>query len=88
MDHDSDHALEHTADYSVEEIRAVVNREQVHTLSDLVFRRTTLGFTGRISPRSLAELAHIIGDVRGWSAQELDRQVSSIPLERSLTDDS
>lgn len=88
MAHDSDHALEHTADYSVEEIRAVVNREQVHTLSDLVFRRTTLGFTGRISPRSLAELAHIIGDVRGWSAQELDRQVSSIPLERSLTDDS
>jgi glycerol-3-phosphate dehydrogenase len=88
MDHDSDHALEHTVDYSVEEIRAVVNREQVHTLSDLVFRRTTLGFTGRISPRSLAELAHIIGDVRGWSAQELDRQVSSIPLERSLTDDS
>lgn len=88
MDHDSDHALEHTADYSVEEIRAVVNREQVHTLSDLVFRRTTLGFTGGISPRSLAELAHIIGDVRGWSAQELDRQVSSIPLERSLTDDS
>lgn len=88
MNHSADRALEHTPDYSMEEIRAVIGREQVHTLADLVFRRTTLGFTGRISPRSLAELAHIIGDVRGWSAQELDREVSSIPLERSLTDDA
>jgi len=88
MDHSVDSALEHTPDYSVEEVRAVVLREQVHTLADLVYRRTTLGFTGRISPRSLAELAHIIGDVRGWSATERDRQVSSIPLERSLTDDA
>lgn len=88
MNHSADRALEHTPDYSMEEIRAVIGREQVHTLADLVFRRTTLGFTGRISPRSLAELAHIIVDVRGWSAQELDREVSSIPLERSLTDDA
>jgi glycerol-3-phosphate dehydrogenase len=88
MNHDVDNSLEHTTDYSVEEIRALVTREHVNTLADLVYRRTTLGFTGRVSPSSLAELAHIIGDVRGWSAEELGRQVSSIPLERSLTHDS
>jgi glycerol-3-phosphate dehydrogenase len=80
-----DAPLVHTPRYSVGEITALAQREHVVTLGDMIFRRTLLGFTGDISAESVKEIASIIGPILGWTKDELAKQVSAIPLERSHT---
>ncbi|HEV8012761.1 MAG TPA: glycerol-3-phosphate dehydrogenase C-terminal domain-containing protein, partial [Pontimonas sp.] len=46
--------------YSRGEIEFLVTREWVTTLADLVYRRTTLAFTGEASDPLLEELAGIL----------------------------
>jgi glycerol-3-phosphate dehydrogenase len=60
----------------------------VVTLSDVLFRRTLLGFTGRMSAESVKEIAGIVGAVLSWSTPEKKKQISSIVLERSLHHES
>jgi glycerol-3-phosphate dehydrogenase len=83
-----DEPLVHTPQYSVGEITSLALREHVVTLADVIFRRTLLGFTGNISPQSVKEISGIIGPILGWTEEELAKQVSVIPLERSHTYES
>jgi glycerol-3-phosphate dehydrogenase len=78
-----DEPLVHTSQYSVGEITSLALREHVVTLADVIFRRTLLGFTGAISAESINEIASIISPILGWTEEELAKQVSVIPLERS-----
>ena len=55
-----DEALVHHPDYSRGEIEFLVTEEWVMTLADLVYRRTTLAFTGATSDSLLEELAGIL----------------------------
>lgn len=54
--------------YSREEIAWLVRNERVVHLADLVFRRTSLAFTGALTPLLLDELAEAVGDELGWDA--------------------
>ncbi|WNM23549.1 glycerol-3-phosphate dehydrogenase/oxidase [Demequina capsici] len=54
-------------DYSVGEISWIATREHVVRLEDLVLRRTTLAFEGRLGVSVLRELADVVGDAVGWS---------------------
>jgi glycerol-3-phosphate dehydrogenase len=83
-----DTPLTHTPSYSVGEITSLALREHVVTLSDVLFRRTLLGFTGRMSAESVKEIAGIVGAVLSWSTPEKKKQISSIVLERSLHHES
>lgn len=76
--------LVHTEGYSREEIEDIVRHEAVFTLSDLVHRRTTLGFRGEVSSESLNELAEILGAVRGWAQGATASEVESIRVEKAV----
>ncbi|MGR0220541.1 FAD-dependent oxidoreductase [Agromyces sp. ZXT2-6] len=54
--------------YSREEIAWIARNERVVRLADLVFRRTSLAFTGALTPLLLDELAEVVGDELGWDA--------------------
>ncbi|MEI5585623.1 glycerol-3-phosphate dehydrogenase/oxidase, partial [Agromyces sp. CCNWLW208] len=54
--------------YSREEIAWITRHERVVHLADVVFRRTSLAFTGGLTPRLLDELADVVGDELGWDA--------------------
>lgn len=55
-------------DYTREEIAWIARTERVVRLADLVFRRTSLAFTGALTPLLLDELAEVVGDELGWNA--------------------
>ena len=76
-----DDALEHHPGYSVGEIRSLVANEWVVTLSDIVHRRTSLAFSGQLSHSLLSELAHIMASERGWSNEDISREIMSITVE-------
>lgn len=76
--------LQHTEGYSREEIEDLVRHEAVFTLSDLIFRRTTLGFRGEVQPASVKELADILASVRSWNTADTTSQVNSIKVEGAL----
>jgi glycerol-3-phosphate dehydrogenase len=61
--------------YSRGEIQAIVRGEQVVTLDDLVFRRTSIATSGLLTFASIEELAEILGDELGWTSDERTRQV-------------
>lgn len=76
-----DEPLEHHPGYSVGEIRSLVSHEWVVTLSDIVHRRTSLAFSGQLSHSLLAELAQIVASERGWSDDDVAREIMSITVE-------
>ncbi|HEY4225936.1 MAG TPA: glycerol-3-phosphate dehydrogenase/oxidase [Pseudolysinimonas sp.] len=53
--------------YSTDEIRYLAGREQVVHLADVIYRRTSTAFVGRVTAPLLTELAGIVGEVLGWS---------------------
>jgi glycerol-3-phosphate dehydrogenase len=65
-------------DYSRGEIRALIRSEQVVTLADLLFRRTTIAIAGRLSLVVIEELAEIAADTLGWSAEKRLRQTDAV----------
>ena len=52
--------------YSREEIAWITRHERVVHLADVVFRRTSLAFTGALTPALLDELADVVGRELGW----------------------
>lgn len=76
-----DEPLEHHPGYSVGEIRSLIAREWVVTLSDIVHRRTSLAFSGQLSHSLLSELAQIMASERGWSSEVIAREIMSITVE-------
>jgi glycerol-3-phosphate dehydrogenase len=61
-------------DYSRGEIQALIRGEQVVTLADLLFRRTTIAIAGRLSLAVIEELAGIAADALNWTVEERLRQ--------------
>lgn len=67
LESSGDEALEHHPEYSKSEIEYLVRHEWVHTLGDLLTRRTSLLFRGEASTGLVREIAGIQSDVLGWS---------------------
>jgi len=70
-----DEALAHHSEYSKSEIEYLVRHEWVHTLGDLLTRRTSLLFRGEASTELMSEMAGIQSDELGWSK---DRVLSEL----------
>ena len=56
------------ADYTVGEIAWIARTERVVHLADVVFRRTSIAFTGTVTAPLLEELAEVVGGELGWDA--------------------
>ena len=59
--------MAHHSEYSKSEIEYLVRHEWVHTLGDLLTRRTSLLFRGEASTELMREMAGIQSDELGWS---------------------
>ncbi|WP_062377095.1 glycerol-3-phosphate dehydrogenase/oxidase [Demequina pelophila] len=70
--------LKHAPEYTREEIRWICRHERVVRLEDLVLRRTTLAFEGRISGALLVELADVVGDALGWRGRRRREEVAAV----------
>ena len=74
--------------YSAGEIDFLVRNELVVHLSDLVLRRTSLAFTGSLTPELLDELADIAGAALGWDADtrrsEIDETIALLRTRHGL----
>jgi glycerol-3-phosphate dehydrogenase len=66
-----DHPLAHHPDYSRGEIEFLVRHEWVQGIPDLVYRRTTLAFTGEVSESLLEELATVVADAASRTADQV-----------------
>ncbi len=60
--------------YSRAEVRQLIRSEHVQTLSDLVFRRTSLAITGAISDGLIDVLAELLADELGLSQEQIAEQ--------------
>ena len=67
LESSGDEALAHHSGYSKSEIEYLVRHEWVHTLGDLLTRRTSLLFRGEASTELMREMAGIQSDELGWS---------------------
>ncbi|MDH6235888.1 glycerol-3-phosphate dehydrogenase/oxidase [Cryobacterium sp. CG_9.6] len=81
---EADAPLVNNADYSRREIEYLASTESVVRLIDVLLRRTSMAFVGSATSVLLAELAIVVGNVLGWSAE---RRTSEVQLaEFILTD--
>ncbi len=81
----TDDALECLPDYGAGELRAVIRREQVVDLTDLVFRRLPIAVSGRLTREAVTEIGALAAEALYWSDDERERQIANlcrIALER------
>ena len=85
-----DTPLETLPDYSRAEIGYLLEREMVEGLADLVFRRTDIALSGRLTPAVARELADLASETLGWSerrcADELARLAHTAATRHGLSD--
>ena len=80
-----DDALASLPDYGARELRAIVLREQVVDLTDLVFRRLPIAVSGRLTGEAVLEIAGLVAEALAWNDDERERQIAAlgrIALER------
>lgn len=58
------------SDYSVGEIRLMIEREQVECLADLFLRRTTIAISGGLSLNLIDAVLGILARQKGWDAEQ------------------
>jgi glycerol-3-phosphate dehydrogenase len=64
-------------DYSRGEIEALIRDEQVVTVADIVFRRTSIAIAGHLSLAVIEDLAEIAGGALNWMAAECAREIEA-----------
>lgn len=74
----ADAPLPDAADYSTGEMDYMLRHEQVGSLADLAFRRTTLAVTGRLTARLVEALALQAGETLGWDAARRAAEIAAV----------
>ena len=67
-------------DYSREELRALVERERVATLADLVLRRTPIAISGHLTPHVAEEIGTLVAAALNWDATRLQAEIAALPI--------
>lgn len=70
--------LKSLPEYCRGEIEYLATAEKVQRLSDVVFRRTSLAISGRISLTAIDELADVVGDKLGWPAERVAEERADV----------
>ncbi len=58
------------SDYSVGEVRLIIEREQVECLADIFLRRTTIAVSGGLSLALVDAVLDILAEHKGWDADQ------------------
>ena len=74
----TDHLLKSLPDYSLREIVFLVLHERVVHLDDLVLRRSMLAMLGRLTPEMIDELAGVLSNALGWTAEQRAAEVARL----------
>lgn len=61
---------------TVSALRHAARHEHPRTLSDLLFRRTDLGWTPTMGLRAARRAAQEVADIMGWDAESVEREVA------------
>lgn len=89
MNQTADQPLEHTPDYSRNELRYLILHEQVQTLEDLLVRRTPMAISGQLTSERVAEIGKLLASELGWgepqSTQHLQTTFSRLASLHGLT---
>ena len=56
--------------HSLAELRHIASSEEVQRLDDLILRRTRIAYLDTLTPSLLDELLALLGEVRGWNAEQ------------------
>ncbi len=56
--------------YTPAEIERLCRTERVSRLDDVILRRTLMAFEGLVSPAVLNEVAEVVAETLGWSADQ------------------
>jgi glycerol-3-phosphate dehydrogenase len=72
----ADQPLQQQPSYLRGEVAYLAQAEKVVHLDDFILRRSSLGMLGLVTRLLLAELATVIGDVLGWSAEEKQAELA------------
>ena len=78
---EADRPLRSLPDYSEREIAWLCANELCGTLADLVFRRTTIAITGRLTDEVSAELARLAAAACGWDTKRSFREREAVGRE-------
>lgn len=78
LDPGQDDPLQHVPGFTAQEIRHLVEREDVIHLDDLILRRTMLAVLGKVSQAGLAELASVVGSALGWDAGRVQAEIARV----------
>ena len=63
----------------------MIETEAVTNLSDLVFRRTNIGFVGGVSESDIKQLAEIASKLLDWTDQQKAEQINSVSFEKTYS---
>jgi glycerol-3-phosphate dehydrogenase len=66
----ADEPLKHVQGYTRREIAFLGVHEKCRHLDDLILRRTMLAMLGRLNKEGVGELANVLGEALGWSAEQ------------------
>jgi glycerol-3-phosphate dehydrogenase len=73
----ADAPLSGLADYSRNELRYLIHREQVQTLEDLLLRRTLLAISGQLTHQRVSEINILLASELGWSADQREQHLAT-----------
>lgn len=74
----NDQLLKALPDYSREEIVFIFRHELVGRLADVIFRRTDIALSGRLTAESLLEIAEIGRTQLGWNQTQTNAELSDV----------
>lgn len=69
--------LQSLPSYGRAELSWICRNESVGTLTDLLFRRTDIALSGRLSAGVIAEAAEIAGDALGWTVERRQNEIDA-----------
>jgi glycerol-3-phosphate dehydrogenase len=72
----SDKKLTSLPAWSYREIEHLAHKEKVLHLDDLLLRRSTLAWLGKVTPENLVEVAGVLGSALGWDNRKKDDEVT------------
>jgi glycerol-3-phosphate dehydrogenase len=73
----ADHPLASEPDYTVREIQYLCSQDMVTHLADLLFRRTSIAISGRLTSAVLMEVAPIAARALGWDAARTQQEIDA-----------
>jgi glycerol-3-phosphate dehydrogenase len=74
----ADEPLKHVQGYTRREIAFLGVHEKCRHLDDLLLRRTMLAMLGRLNKEGVEELADVLGEALGWSAEQKKAEAARV----------